>query len=319
MRSNKSKALIVALALAGASLVGSSAANAAGTAPTLVLSGGSTVFGLSPAIIVATAGAPGNVAFLVGTTVIVGCEAVATTTVAPFVSKCSWVPAAAGPATLNAVLTPTDAVTYTVANAAPLTVKTGTPVQGTAPNPLSLYVDTVLASGTTGVLAPRFGVSCAVTSQFIVGQTIVFRVYGNDADLGGAVLDSTNVASASVQVAGVATPIPLAYGNHSGVAFWTAVLKTGTTAGLYNTLGVINFKVTVTTKDQNTIKVLATKRAPRMLNGVRVRDASGAQIYDRVSYYKTVSISPALKGATAVWQSNFTPTSQLTLFAVPTN
>ena len=56
-----------------------------------------------------------------------------------------------------------------------------------------------------------------------------------------------------------------------------------------------------------------------MLNGVRVRDASGAQICDRVSYYKTVSISPALKGATAVWQSNFTPTSQLTLFAVPTN
>jgi len=318
MRSNKSKALIVALALAGASLVGSSSAMAAGTAPTLVLSGGSTVFGLSPAIIVATAGAPGNVAFSVGTTVIIGCEAVATTTVAPFVAKCSWVPAAAGPATLNAVLTPTDAVTYTVVNAAPLTVKTGTPVQGVVPNPISLYVDTVLASGTSGVLAPRFGVSCAVTSQFITGQTIVFRVYGNDADLGGAVLDSSNVANAFVTVAGVATPIPLAYGNHSGVAFWTAVLKTGTTAGLYNTLGVINFKVTVTTKDQSSVQTLATKLVPRMINGVRVR-VSGVQVYDRVRYYKTVAVTPALKGSTAVWQSNFTPTSQLTLFAVPTN
>ena len=317
MRSNKSKALIVALALAGASLVGSSAANAAGTAPTLVLSGGSTVFGLSPAIIVATAGAPGNVAFSVGTTVVIGCEAVATTTVAPFVAKCSWVPAAAGPAVLNAVLTPTDAVTYAAANAAPITVKTGLPVQGTVPNPISLYVDTVLASGTTGVLAPRFGVSCAVTSQFIVGQTIVFRVYGNDADLGGAVLDSTNVANAFVTVAGVATPIPLAYGNHSGVAFWTAVLKTGATP-LYNTLGVINFKVTVTTKDHNSVQVMATKLVPRMLNGVRVR-VNGVQVYDRVSYFKTVSVTPALKGATAVWQSNFTSTSQLTLYAVPTN
>ncbi len=319
MRSTKRKVLIVALALAGSAIVGSPSAIAAGTTPTLVLSGGSTVFGLSPAIIVATAGAPGNVAFSVGTNVIVGCEAVAATTVTPFVAKCSWVPAVAGPSTLNATLTPTDAVTYTVANAAPFTVKTGLPVQGTIPNPISLYVDTVLASGSTGVLAPRFGVSCAVTSQFIVGQTIVFRIYGNDADLGGAVLDSTNVASASVQVAGVPTPLPLTYGNHSGVAFWTAVLKTGTTPGLYNTLGVINYKVTVTTKDRNSIKVLATKLAPRMLNGVRVRDSGGTQIYDRVSYYRTIPVTPALKGATAVWQSNFTPSSQLTLYAVPTN
>ena len=319
MRSNKSKALIVALALAGASLVGSSAANAAGTAPTLVLSGGSTVFGLSPAIIVATAGAPGNVSFSVGTTVIVGCEAVATTTVAPFVAKCSWVPAAAGPAILNAALTPTDAVTYTVANATPITVKTGLPVQGTIPNPVSLYVDTVLASGSTGALAPRFGVSCAITSQFIIGQTIVFRVYGNDADLGGAVLDTTNVASASITVAGIANPIPLTYGNHSGVAFWSAPLKTGTAPGLYNTLGVMNFKVTVVTKDKTSVKVLATKRVPRMLKGVRVRDASGAQIYDRVSYYRTVPVNPPLLGAVGVWQSSFTPTSQVTLYAVPTN
>ena len=191
-------------------------------------------------------------------------------------------------------------------------------MQGVVPNPISLYVDTVLASGTSGVLAPRFGVSCAVTSQFITGQTIVFRVYGNDADLGGAVLDSSNVANAFVTVAGVATPIPLAYGNHSGVAFWTAVLKTGTTAGLYNTLGVINFKVTVTTKDQSSVQTLATKLVPRMINGVRVR-VNGVQVYDRVSYYKTVAVTPALKGSTAVWQSNFTPTSQLTLFAVPTN
>ena len=319
MKSKKSKALIVALALAGSAIVGSSSAFAAATTPTLTLSGGSTVFGLSPAIIVATASAPGNVAFSVGTTVITGCEAVATTTVAPFVAKCSWVPAAAGPATLTGVLTPTDTVSYTSVTSAPLNVKTGTPVQGIVPSPISLYVDEVLASGSTGALAPRFGVSCAVTSQYILGQTIVFRVYGNDADLGGAVLDPTNVASATIQIAGVANPIPLAYGNHSGVAFWRGVLKTGTDPGLYSTLGVINFKVTVTTKDQNTVKVLSTKLSPRMVNGVRVRDASGHQVYDRVSYYRTVTVNPALKGATGVWQSNFTPSSQLTLYAVPTN
>jgi hypothetical protein len=318
MKSKTTKKLIVALALAGTAMVGTPAF-AAATAPTLVLSGGSTVFGLDPAIIVATAGAPGNVAFSVGTNVIKGCEAVATTTATPFVAKCTWVPAASGPTVLNAVLTPTDSVTYTVANAAPFTVKIGTPVQGTTPNPISLFVDQVLASGSTGALAPRFGVSCAVTSQFIVGQTIVFRVYGNDADLGGAVLDPTNVASANIQVAGVANPIPLTYGNHSGVAFWSGVLKTGTAPGLYNTLGLINFKVTVVTKDQDSVKVLATKLQPRMVNGLRVKDASGRTVYDRVSYYRTVPVIPALKGAVGVWQSNFTPSSQVTLFAVPTN
>ena len=318
MKRITSKILVAALALTGGAIVGTSSAFAA-AAPTIVLSGGSTVFGLDPAIIVATTGAAGNVAFSVGTTVITGCEAVATTTVAPFVAKCSWVPAVAGPATLTGVITPTDAVSYTTATSAPLNVKTGTPVQGLTPSPINLYVDTVLGSGATGVLAPRFGVSCAVTSQFIVGQMIVFRVYGNDADLGGAVLDPTNVASASIQVAGVANPVPLNYGNHSGVAFWTGVLKTGTTAGLYNTLGVINFKVTVVTKDQTSIKVLSTKRAPRMLNGVRVKDSSGATVYDRVSYYRTVPVNPPLKGAVGVWQSNFAAYSQLTLFAVPTN
>jgi hypothetical protein len=318
MKSKSTKALIVALALAGSAIVGSSTAFAAATAPTLVLSGGSTVFGLDPAIIVATAGAPGNVAFSVGTTVITGCESVATTTVTPFVAKCSWVPAAAGATVLNATLTPTDATSYTTATAAPFTVKIGTPVQGIVPSPISLYVDTIIASGSTGALAPRFGVSCAITSQFIVGQTIVFRVYGNDSDLGGAVLDSSNVASAYVTVAGIANPIPLTYGNHSGVAFWSAPLKTGA-APLYNTLGVINFKVTVVTKDQNSIKVLSTKLQPRLVNGVRVKGADGRTVYDRVSYYRTVPVVPALKGATGVWQSSFTPTSQVTLYAVPTN
>ena len=317
MKRKSTKTLIVALALAGTALVGTPAF-ADATAPTLVLSGGSTVFGLDPAVIVATAGAPGTVAFSVGTTGITGCAAVATTTVAPFVAKCTWVPAAAGATVLNAVLTPTDTTTYTVANAAPFTVKIGTPVQGTTPNPISLYVDEVLASGSTGALAPRFGVSCAVTSQYIIGQTIVFRVYGNDADLGGAVLGPTNVASASIQIAGVANPIPLTYGNHSGVAFWSAVLKTGA-APLYNTLGVINFKVTVVTKDQTTVKVLSTKLVPRVVNGVKVRDANGHLIIDRVSYYRTSTLSSPLKGAVGVWQSNFTATSQLTLYAVPTN
>lgn len=307
--------VIGAMALVGGVVVGGTAY--AATTPTLVLSGGSTVFGLDPAIIVATASTAGTVKFSADGAVVKGCEAVATTTVTPFVAKCSWVPARSGATPLNATLTPTDAVNFTSVSAAVLTAKVGVPVQGVI-SPIHLYVDTVLASGSTGVLAPRFGVSCAITSQYIVGQTIVFRVYANNANLAGAVMDPTNTDKAYIEIAGVKDPIQMSYGNHSGVAFWVGVLKTGTAAGLYNTLGVISFKVTMIAKEQTSVKVLATKLVRKVVNGVQVKDSSGRLVYTRVPAFRTVAVDPPLAGAVGTWASNFTPNSQLTLYAVPT-
>ena len=296
--------VISAVALFGGAIVGAPA-HAADPA-TVVLSGGSAVFGLDPASIVATASVPGAVKFSAAGVVIKGCEAVATATTAPFVAKCSWLPAAAGATVLTGTLTPTD-VAVAAVNSNPFTVKVGVPVQGVV-SPISIYVDEVLATGTTGVLAPYLGGGCAVTSTYILGQTIVWRVYANNADLGGAVMDTTNTAKAYITVDGVANPIPLSYGNHSGVAFWTAVLKTGA-APLYNTLGVINFKVTMIAKDTNKAKVLATKRVISVVDGKTV--------YQTVSYYRDTVLKNPIKGATGTWSSNFTPASQLTLFAVP--
>ena len=293
-------ALIAALGVMGV------APAMAADAPTIVLSGGSGVFGLDPIQVTATLNSAGKVAYSANGVVIKGCEAVASTTVAPFVARCAWVPAAAGAVSLTGVFTPTD-TTLPATNSNTLAVKVGVPVQGVV-SPINMYVDTVLASGSTGDLAPRFGVSCAVTSQYIIGQTIVFRVYANNADLGGAVMDSSNTAKAYIEVAGVANPIALSYGNHSGVAFWTAVLKTGP-APLYNTLGVINFKVTMVAKDTNKAKILATKRVKSVVDGKTV--------YQTVSYYRNTTLRNPIKGATGVWSSNFTPASQLTLFAVP--
>jgi hypothetical protein len=153
-------------------------------------------------------------------------------------------------------------------------------------------------------------------NEFMLGQTIVFRVYANNADQGGAVMDSSNTTKAYIEVAGVKDPIAMAYGNHSGVAFWTGVLKTGA-APLYSTLGVINYKITMVAKDSSTMKVLSTKLTPRMENGKRVLSTSGATVYERVSYYRTVNLSVPLRGATGTWSSNFTATSQLSLFAAP--
>jgi hypothetical protein len=279
------------------------------------MSGGNGVFDLGPIVINGTASAAGSVAFSVNGKVVTGCEAVPTTTVTPFVAKCSWIPSASGTTVITGVFTPTDAVNFAPATGNTLNVKIGIPVQGIV-SPIHMYVDTILATGSTGALAPRFN-GCAIMNEFMVGQTIVFRVYANNSDQGGAVLDSSNTSKAYIEVAGIKDPIQMSYGNHSGVAFWTAVLKTGA-APLYNTIGVINFKVTMVAKDSSTMKVLSTKLTPRMEDGKRVLNASGGTVYDRVSYYRTVKLDIPLKGATGTWSSNFTANSQLSLFAAPT-
>ena len=305
---------VTVLAIAGGAVSGG-AAYAAPAATTLVMSGGNGVFELGPIAINGNASAAGAVAFSVNGKIVSGCEAVPTTTVAPFVAKCSWVPSAAGATAITGSFTPTDAINFAPATGNTLNVKIGVPVQGVV-SPIHIYVDTVLASGSTGALAPRYN-GCAIMNEFMLGQTIVFRVYANNADQGGAVMDSSNTTKAYIEVAGVKDPIQMSYGNHSGVAFWTAVLKTGA-APLYSTIGVINYKITMIAKDSSTMKVLSTKLTPRMENGKRVLDASGRTVYERVSYYHTVNLSVPLKGATGTWSSNFTATSQLSLFAAPT-
>ena len=304
---------VAVLALAGAVTTGGTAF-AAPAASTLIMSGGNGVFDLGPIVINGTASSAGGVAFSVNGKVVTGCEAVPTTTVTPFVAKCSWIPAASGTTAITGAFTPTDLANFAPVTSGTLSVKIGVPVQGVV-SPIHMYVDTVLASGSTGALAPRFN-GCAIMNEFMVGQTIVFRVYANNADQGGAVMDSSNTAKAFIEIAGVKDPVQMAYGNHSGVAFWTAVLKTGA-APLYSTIGVINFKVTMVAKDSSTMKVLSTKLTPRMENGKRVLNASGSTIYDRVSYYRTVKLDIPLKGATGTWSSNFTAASQLSLFAAP--
>jgi hypothetical protein len=305
---------VAVLAITGGAL-SSGAAYAAPAASTLIMSGGNGVFDLGPIVINGTASAPGVVAFTVNGKVVTGCEAVPTTTVTPFVAKCSWIPAASGTTLITGAFTPTDVASFAPAISNNLNVKIGVPVQGIV-SPIHIYVDTVLATGSTGVLAPRFN-GCAIMNEFMVGQTIVFRVYANNADQGGAVMDSANTSKAFIEVAGIKDPIAMSYGNHSGVAFWTAVLKTGA-APLYSTIGVINYKVTLVAKDSSTIKVLSTKLTPKLENGKRVLDASGRTVYERVSYYRTVKLSIPLKGATGIWTSNFTANSQLSLFAAPT-
>ena len=316
-----STAVIVAVALVGSVFVGGSAAYAA-TTPTLVLviSERSTNLGMGPSDITATASTAGNVKFSAAEVVIKGCEAVATTTVSPFVAKCSWLPAVSGPTILLGTLTPTDAANFTTVNSAPVTVKVGVPIQGVVTS-IHIYVDTVLGTaGAVGPLASRTGVTCAITSEYMVGQQIVFRVYASNADQGGVGMDPSNTAKAYIEIAGLKDPIQLSYGNRAGNAFWAGAFRTGTAPGLYNKLGIINYKVTMIAKDASTVKVLGTKRVlVKDAAGLLVKDALGNPTYQYVAYYRIRKLTNPIVGAIGTWDaaSRFPATSQLTLFAAP--
>ncbi len=301
MRKIIASAVIAAFGFAGI------APAVAADAATVVLTGGSkAVVNSLPDSLVATTNSAGTVQYKAENVVIKGCETVLTTTVAPFKATCAWLPTVAGKVNLTATFTPTDTTVAAVTSAVVVGI-VGAPSQGVV-SPISIYADTVLASGSTGVLAPRFS-ACAVQSEYLLGQKIVFRVYANNADLGGAVMDNTNTAKAYIEIAGVKDPIQLAYGNHTGISFWTGVLTTGTAAGQYSTLGVINYKVTMVSKDITTAKVLATKRVATTVDGKLV--------WKWESYYKTKKLTWPIVGATGTLVPNWTATSLLTLYAPP--
>ena len=296
------------------------------TAADIVLSGGSAIYGVSAGTIVASTYAAGNVTFDTVTnsvaTPISGCQSVATIGASvPYVALCTWTPSAAGPATLGATLTP---ATGPAATAATLAVTVGTPIQGQQ-YPISMYVDTIMGSGPTGTTtSPIIGAGCEITNEFLVGQTIVFRVYGNDAQLAGAPLTPVNVSSATVTVAGYSgSPITMSYGSHGGQAFWVGVLSTGTKSGQYDTLGVIPYSVT--------FKTMAVPAVPAVTKLVKVYKAELVtikvagklkKVWRNVFVgWKRVIVKPAvpaIPGATGTFNSAFNPASQATLNAIPT-
>src|SRR6204780_2278369 len=200
MKRIMSLVVVGSLALGSVAVFGVATASAAQTATTIKLTDPKAVFGMGAATITATTNVAGTVNFTAGTTSITGCAAVVTSSVTPFLATCAWTPAAAGAVSLGATFTPTDTVDNANSTATPIAEIVAVPVQGSPTAPISLYVDTILASGSTGPLPPVFGAGCEITNEFIVGQTIVFRVYGNDWSLAGAALSPLNVSSASVTI-----------------------------------------------------------------------------------------------------------------------
>jgi hypothetical protein len=111
---------------------------------------------------------------------------------------------------------------------------------GTSPtHNMFFYVDTIQGGGGN----PKPAVGCSQTNEFIVGQNVVFRMFGLTIPTGGGVLLPSDVKSATVTIPGIAQPIPFVYGSHGTVSFWSAAwLTTG-----YPNMGVVDFVVKVVT------------------------------------------------------------------------
>lgn len=204
--------------------------------------------------------------------------------------------------------------TTTTTTAPPTTTTTlAPPVQGTTALPLALYVDTVVGSGGVGLLKATVG--CALTNEFYIGQTVVFRMWGQSVTSGGLPLTPDNVSSAVVVIPGVAAPLPMNYGNHGAVAFWSLGWKT---TG-YLTPGIVAFKVIVTTNAAPAVskRVAATRRVPLIVDGKKV--IRNGRVLTRIKHYqKLVIVTPAIKGASTTFsQTGTAVNSQLTLNLLP--
>jgi len=122
------------------------------------------------------------------------------------------------------------------------------PVQGTGLHQLFFSVDMVQGYQ-TAVKLPA-DAACSVSSLFVAGEVVVFRMYGvRIVNSDGNDLLNTTVKSAYVKIPGVTATIPLVYGTHPtkpAVSYWTAAW----TVPKGYPLGTVNFSVTVTTDPQ---------------------------------------------------------------------
>jgi hypothetical protein len=193
----------------------------------------------------------------------------------------------------------TTAVNATADTTTTTTTTLGPPVQGATPLAIAMNVDTVVGTGGSGVLKATVG--CSQTNEFLIGQTVVFRMSGEDVATGGEALTPKNVSSATVVIPGVTAPLVMGYGNHGTVAFWSV----GWVTTGYPTTGIVNFKIVV-----NTIKVPAvTKKV-----SVRVKQANGKY----VTKIETKIVKKAIAGQSATYtQAGYAAPSDLTLNAVP--
>jgi hypothetical protein len=149
------------------------------------------------------------------------------------------------------------------AQPAPLASAPAAPASGGISPNFIISADTATISGET----PSVNAACSPTNTFQVGQTVLFRLYGEFVPSKSLLL-AANTASVTVSfpgtTTGTTTPIAMAYSAQDG--YWTATLATTAyAAGNYNyTITVVTNPVKAVTKKVNVVVKVNGKRIHRV-------------------------------------------------------
>jgi hypothetical protein len=155
-----------------------------------------------------------------------------------------------------------------------------TPASGGISNSFVIDADTATISGET----PAVNAACSPTNTFQIGQTVLFRLYGEFMPAKSLLLaNNTKSVTATFPGATTGTTVPVTMNYSSNDGWWTGVLlTTGYAAGNYNySITVVTNPVAAVTKKVN----------------VTIRLKHGRTTHRT----KTVIVSPAIPSETYVW------------------
>jgi hypothetical protein len=161
----------------------------------------------------------------------------------------------------------TTTTTTTLAPTTTTTKPPAIPVTTGITKDFAIHADTATISGET----PAVDAACSPTNTFQIGQTILFRMYGENLASGKTLL-AANTKSVTVSIPGITTgstaSVVLAYSVNDG--YWTGTLKTaGYAPGAYNyTMTVVSNRI-AGVKGRKAVKASATHKAVKAIKAVK--------------------------------------------------
>ncbi len=191
---------------------------------------------------------------------------------------------------------------------------TGPPLQSvTSTGNVIVNVDTVSQAFHGTLPAGAVQGSCGLTSHFVQGQGIVFRVWGTGAD--GTPLtgpNAKNIGTVKSAVVNISLPgggtqsVQLNYGTHgsgaTAASFWTGLWSTSSATPV----GTVNYTVTVQTYDVPPVTKTVNKTTYKVLHR-RIRRTVHVRVNGRMRAVKITVKQPVVKKVIRQVQQIVTP------------
>jgi hypothetical protein len=182
----------------------------------------------------------------------------------------------------------TTTTTTTLAPTTTTTKPPAIPVMAGISKDFVIRADTATTSSET----PAVDASCSPTNTFQIGQTVLFRLYGENL-LTGKTLLAANTKTVTVSMPGITTgstaTVAMAYSTNDG--YWTGTIKTaGYAPGSYNyTITVVSNRV-AGVKGRKAVKATATHKAVKAIKAIKAVP-SMTYVYGTASMVNQASVA----------------------------